>query len=131
MLDNVTSASVIFKSPGASIIYRVNVPFPDSMHPPDNATCNAIYPHSRPITSTTNKLSRLVAVSLILSRVSKVTLIAVSAPIAKSTPFTSLSIVAEISTTGILYLVARTLAFLREPSPPITMRPLILLSLIF
>ena len=51
-----------------------------SSQPPAKATLRAIYPQFRPITSTINILSRLVAVSLILSRASMATFKAVSAP---------------------------------------------------
>ena len=83
----------------------------------------AIQPHFRPMTSTTKMRSSDVAVSLILSRASRATLTAVSAPMALSTPVTSLSIVAGTPTTGKPCRSARTRAPASEPLPPMTMRP--------
>ena len=71
-----------------------------SSQPPARATCMAIQPHLRPMTSTTKMRSREVAVSRILSKASMATLTAVSAPMAFATPATSLSIVAGMPTTG-------------------------------
>ena len=91
--------------------------------------CSAIYPASRPITSTTNKRSCASAVSLILSIASTAVLTAVSNPIVKSLPAISLSIVPGIPIQGMSNSLLNFCAPLKLPSPPITTMPSIPLFL--
>ena len=80
----------------------------------------AMKPASLPITSTKNRRSCEVAVSLILSMASMAVLQAVSNPIVRSVPERSLSMVPGSPMAGIPYSSKNRWAPVRDPSPPIT-----------
>ncbi len=91
--------------------------------PTVNPTVNARKPLLRPITSTTKTLSWEIAVSRILSISLTAVFTAVSKPIVSSVPKTSLSIVAGTPTISVSVSLLNSKAPLKEPLPPMTMRP--------